>query len=178
MCRSKSLSSTDGTVNINGMWKLKKKIFPKHADPLPVCKKNLQGQIISNAAELKGLYLETYKHRLRHRPITSDLEGLKNLKEKLFQKRLKLCKLRRSPSWERADLRKVLKKLKKNKSRDPHGLVNEIFKPGVIGEDLEKSLLLLFNQIKDKFEFPEKRTDIINYIHPNIYTERHMRTCL
>ena len=94
-----ALSATDGTVNTNGMWKLKKKIFPKHVNPLPVCKKNLQGQIITNAEELKKLYLNTYKHRLRQRPISADLEHLKSLKDKLFRKRLRLSKGRKSPKW-------------------------------------------------------------------------------
>ena len=49
----------------------------------------------------------------------------------------------------------MLQSLKNNKSRDPHSLINEIFKPGVIGSDLERSLLLLFNRVKKEFEFPE-----------------------
>ena len=158
------LSSTDGTVNTNGMWKLKRKIFPKHSNPLPTSKKNFQGQLITNAEELKKLYLETYKHRLRPRPIAKDLGNLKSLKEKLFKKRLKLTKMRKSPKWELKDLRKVLKNMKANKSRDPSGLINELFKPGVIGEDLEQSLLLLYNRIKDKTEFPKlmELADIIS----------------
>ena len=143
-----ALSSTDGTVNTNGMWKLKKKVFPKHVNPLPVCKKKFQGQIISNPEELKTLYMETYKHRLRQRPISRDLENLKNLKEKLFKQRLRLCKLRKSPAWGAKDLKKVLKNLKTNKARDPKGLINDLFKPGVIGDDLEKSLIMLHNRIK------------------------------
>ena len=53
------------------------------------------------------------------------------------------------------DLERVLKGLKKNKSRDPHGLINELFKPGVIGSDLTESLLSLFNGIKDNCHIPE-----------------------
>ena len=34
-------------------------------------------------------------------------------------------------------------------------MVNELFKPGVIGEDLQNSLVLLFNKIKDTAEFPK-----------------------
>ena len=105
------LSSTDGTVNTNGMWKLKRKIFPKHSNPLPTSKKNFQGQIITNSEELKKLYMETYKHRLRPRPISKDLSNLKYLKENLFKKRVKLSKMRKSSKWEMKDLRKVLNKL-------------------------------------------------------------------
>ena len=86
--------------------------------------------------------------------MTKDLDELKSLEEKLFRKRLKLTKLRKSPRWEIEDLQKVLKNLKNNKSRDPHWFVNEIFKPGVIRKYLEKSLLLLLNRVKDKLEIP------------------------
>ena len=62
------LSSTDGSGNNNGMWKIKKEIFPKHAKSVRVSKKNIKGRIVTNTEELQGLYLETYRHRLRHRP--------------------------------------------------------------------------------------------------------------
>ena len=52
------------------------------------------------------------------------------------------------------DLDKILKALKKNKSRDPHGFVNEIFKPEVIGFDLKNSLLMLFNRLKQEHHIP------------------------
>ena len=53
------------------------------------------------------------------------------------------------------DLTKVLQKLKMNKSRDPHNLINEIFKPGVIGSDLQISLLTMLNRVKSECEIPE-----------------------
>jgi hypothetical protein len=49
----------------------------------------------------------------------------------------------------------VLKKLKNNKTRDPQGLINEIFKPGVIGMDLKLAILNLFNGIKVELYFPQ-----------------------
>ena len=49
----------------------------------------------------------------------------------------------------------MLKRLKTEKSRDPHNLINEIFKPGVIGTDLKLSLLRMFNKIKSILDFPE-----------------------
>ena len=52
------------------------------------------------------------------------------------------------------DLDKVLKKLKTNKTRDPHGLINELFKPGVIGLDLKLAILNLFSGIKLEFFLP------------------------
>ena len=57
-------------------------------------------------------------------------------------------KTKKSEKWQIEDLNKVLKNLKNNKSRDPQGYINEIFKPNVCGKNLSDSLLLLANEIK------------------------------
>ena len=49
----------------------------------------------------------------------------------------------------------VLKKLKKNKSRDPLGLCNELFRPEVAGDNLKKVILKLMNRIKQDQIYPE-----------------------
>ena len=41
--------------------------------------------------------------------------------------------MNKSEDWNTQSLKKVLSKLKNNKSRDPHGLITEIFKLGVCG---------------------------------------------
>ena len=53
------------------------------------------------------------------------------------------------------NLMMVLRQLKKNKSRDPLGHANEVFKPDVAGEDLKKAILKLMNRIKDEQVFPK-----------------------
>ena len=53
------------------------------------------------------------------------------------------------------DLESVTKDLKKDKARDPNGLVNELFKEGVAGKDLKLSLLKLFNKMKFENYVPE-----------------------
>ena len=60
-----------------------------------------------------------------------------------------------SKQCDREGLRKVISKLKMNKSRDAHGLINELFKPGVGGRDLEDSMLMMYNKIKKEIAFPE-----------------------
>lgn len=50
---------------------------------------------------------------------------------------------------------KVLSKLKNGKSRDPHGMINELFKPGVCGTDLQDSLLMMLNQSKLEIDIPK-----------------------
>ena len=151
----KNLSSPDGLVNTNGMWSIKRKIFPKNKETLPFAKQNFDGKLITSQENLKTLYLETFIHRLRSRPIKNELIWLKEMKEELSAERIKLSKLSRTPPWSLGDLRKVLKSLKKNKSRDPHGLINELFQPGVIGEKLESSILTLLNRVKQEISFPD-----------------------
>jgi hypothetical protein len=87
---------------------------------IPVGKKDRKGNLITNHAGLKKLYLKTYMNRLRNRPMREDFEGLKNLKEILFKLRLVLCGQEKSKPWEMKDLEAAMKKLKKDKSRDPN----------------------------------------------------------
>ena len=151
----KTLGDRHDTVNINGMWGLKKKLFPKIAQSKPTGKRNTAGQIITNPDGLKNLYLETFVHRLRHRPIREDFKDIKFLKEQLFQMRLSLAKKTKSENWSLKQLEKVLSSLKCNKARDPHGVINELFRPDVIGQDLKLSLLQLLNGIKDNCFIPD-----------------------
>jgi hypothetical protein len=51
-------------------------------------------------------------------------------------------------------LKRVLKNLKNNKSRDPQGYINEIFKLNVSGSNLREGLLLLANGVKSELKFP------------------------
>ena len=53
------------------------------------------------------------------------------------------------------DLDKVLKSLKKQKSRDPFGLANDLFRPDVAGDDLKLAVLKLMNMIKNEQIYPE-----------------------
>ena len=61
-----ALANTDGSCNINGIWKMKKKMFPKNKQAIPVAKKDMDGKILSSQEDIKKLYVETFTHRLRH----------------------------------------------------------------------------------------------------------------
>ena len=54
------------------------------------------------------------------------------------------------------DLEIALKGLKKDKSSDALGYINELFRPEVIGSNLKEGLLKLMNNIKDQQIFPEQ----------------------
>lgn len=151
----KAFDCSNVNVNQHGVWKIKKKYFPKKKQTLPVGKKNLKKQLITNPNELKSLYLNTFKHRLRKRPTQPGYESLLDLQEELFNLRLNVSKLNKSCPWTMTNLELALKSLKNGKCRDPEGLIREIFKEEVIGDNLKKSMLILYNKIKVTGSIPE-----------------------
>ena len=171
----KSLANVDGSTNNMGVWNIKKKVFPKNGESLPFAKKDSKGKVISCQKELKQLYLNTFTHRLRHRPIRPGFDKLKVWKEELCKKRLQIASSTKSAPWNQNQLLKVLTKLKKGKSRDPHGLINDIFKPEVCGQDLWTSLLMLMNKVKDTLCIP-KYLEYATIV--SIYKGRGEKMCL
>ena len=65
------------------------------------------------------------------------------LKSDLWARRLRNIRVKVTNPWTLANLDKALKSLKTNQSRDPLGMINELFKPGVIGDDLKFATLRL-----------------------------------
>ena len=108
------------------------KLFPKIKPNLPVGKKKL----ITNPEELKELYLNTFKYRLRRRPPQPAYQELVDLQEQLFKLRLNNAKDQKSLEWTMDELNEVLKDPKEGKCREPEGLTREIFMEEVMGEDL------------------------------------------
>ena len=93
--------------------------------------------------------------RLRHRQMHPNLKDMQCLKDKLCKKRIEMVKHIKSEHWTLPQLIKVLSSLKGGKCRDPHGLVNEIIKPGVAGQDFQQSLLLMLNKTKETLTIPD-----------------------
>ena len=60
----------------------------------------MKGQLITNPAELKELYLQTFKHRLRQRKAQPGFESLLEKQEELFKKRFDLAKEVKTPSMD------------------------------------------------------------------------------
>ena len=152
--QAKQIETLDGKFSQIGFWKIKKKLCPQSMDP-PMAKLDEKGMLITSPNLLKSLYLRTYKHRLRQREMKTDYSEIFVLKTELWNSRMKELIENKSEPWEMENLMKVLKSLKNNKSMDPNGMINEIFKPGVIGEDLKEGLLSLFNGIKDTLYIPD-----------------------
>ena len=86
------MDGADGNIVHQGIWKTKKNLFPKFKPSLPVGKKNLKDQLITSPEKLKNLYLNTFKFRLRHRPVQPEFEALLKQQEELFKLRLERAK--------------------------------------------------------------------------------------
>ena len=68
------------------------------------------------------------------------------IKEENARRIIQIARQVKTTNWSKNDLLIVLKKLKNRKCRDPGGVINEIYKPNLIGFDLQEALLDLFNQ--------------------------------
>ena len=145
----------NGDVSNQGIWKVKRKFFPKIKPSLPVGKKNLKQQLITNPTELKKLYLETLKYRLRHRPVQPGFENLLLYQKELFDLRLELARKCKTEPWVIGDLEDTIKSLKTGKCKDPEGIIREIFMEESMGDDLKQSMLILCNRIKQTKEIPK-----------------------
>jgi hypothetical protein len=75
-------------------------------------------------------------------------------RERLCDDRLEQAQANKTPDWTLEDLELVLKQLKNNKSRDPMGFANELFKPINAGHDLKVGILKMMNAIKKQQEVP------------------------
>ena len=168
---TKNLSTPSGNFNQLGMWKLKNKLMPREVDP-PMAKLDKHGNLITSPGALKSLYLDTYVERLKHRDMEPGFMSNYFKKVELWEMRFKYLKTQNTEDWTEDELTGTLKQLKNNKTRDPAGLINEIFKPSVIGKDLKEALLKLINGIKREFYFP---LEVLNSNITSIYKRKGSR---
>ena len=142
------------SINITEMWKLKKTIWPNKKESLPTGKLNNKGRIVTDSEELKELYLNEFKERLRSRPSHPEFKEIHDLKDSIFQLTIEKAKSILSNDWTMQDLEIVLKEIKKGKSRDSEGISRDIFHTSIIGNNLKLSLLIMFNKLKQEGKIP------------------------
>ena len=78
------------------------------------------------------------------------------LKNELWKYRLSSLKGKVTNPWTINNLEKALNSLKNNQARDPMGLINELFKPGILGEQMKFATLSLMNDIKQSLVIPKQ----------------------
>ena len=150
----KKFCDESSSINITEMWKLKKTIWPNKKESLPTGKFNNQGQIVTDPEELKDLYLNEFKERLRIRPSHPDFIEIHKIKESIFIQNMDKAKAKVTSDWTMKDLEQVLTEIRKGKSRDTEGISREIFHNTVIGNNLKLSLLIMFNKLKNEGKVP------------------------
>ena len=138
-------------------WKINNEFLRLEHDP-PSALRDQAGNLITSPLALKQLYLTTYIDRLSPAFMKKNYLDIFDLKKQLWTRRYENMKNIRTQPWNLENLDASLKRLKSNKSRDPHGMIGELFKDGYIGKDLKNALLLLFNDIKYYFHIPQYMT--------------------
>ena len=150
----KGINAEDGGWNSGHLWKLRKKISPKPADP-PTAMENQDGVLLTDPTELQKESLKYYERLFEDIPIDNDYTNIQIWKEKLCKIRLKMCAQVKTDPWTLGDVEIVLKGLKNGTSRDPYGYANELFKPNVAGQDMKLAIVKLVNKIKEQQRIPK-----------------------
>ena len=132
-----SIKSECGETNSTNVWKEMEKAFPKKKQKtMPTGVTNIEGKIITNPDEKKRVILDHFKHRMRKRPVKEEIKSLMNYSNNLYKQRFRSAKFVESPAFTIDELEVTLKSLKTGKSRDPENFICDIFKEGVICDDL------------------------------------------
>ena len=142
----------DFSFKPNAAWALKKKLFPKNAEP-PFAVLNKDGQLVTDSAGILDVMKDEFTFRLRNREIDVNYQEIQELKEYLCYLRLEITKNSDFLPWKLDQLQRAISKLKNKKCRDPHGHINEIYKS--LGKNGLLSLLHLLNRIKQELLIPD-----------------------
>ena len=77
------------------------------------------GNLLTSEDKIQTAALKNYVKRLENETIKNDLKHIKNAKEILCEKLLKVAQTRKTQPWEMKHLEKVLKYLKRKRSFRP-----------------------------------------------------------
>ena len=97
--------------------------------------------LVSTASEIIKTMKKEYTERLRARSVHPLMNKLN--KAKTISYKFQISKNKKSPIITMIELDYVLKTSKTEKSRDPEGMVKELFRPNMIGSDIKKSFVHL-----------------------------------
>lgn len=145
----------EGGINSNKLWKLKKKLHKSFSEA-PTSMRNSDAKLLTNKKNILDETVKHYRKVLGNRKINEGLESHQTEREDLAKAGIKSAKENKTPDWDMYDLDEALKGLRKNKSSDAHGYINELFRPEVIGTNLKMGLLQLMNNIKQQQIFPQQ----------------------
>ena len=117
--------------------------------------KNEEGKMTSDKEEIKQIYKEFYEKLFeKKKELSEDEQKIENNIWQCIEKIKKVATKQEPLNIEEELIRKVVKKLKRRKASDSEGWRNELIVEG--GNEMIKSLTILFNEIHEKMEFPEQ----------------------
>ena len=148
------VKQVEGKINSNELWKLKKRLCPKSRDP-HCAMLDANGNLLTSDKAIQDRALEVYSERLEANTMKENLKDLESDTNTLCEIRLKLTEKNKTEPWTMEDLQFALKQLENEKSRDPEGYNNELFKESVAGDDLLLAVLKLMNMMKEKQRYPK-----------------------
>ena len=148
------IKADSGKLDKNKLWKLRKKMCPKIRDP-PTAMMDRRGNVLTSEKAISERAIEVYEERLTNNDMKSHLTELETDTNKLCELRLEISKKNATDPWTMEDLKLALKQLHKDRSADPDGFINELFKEAVAGDDLLLAILKLMNKIKTTQKYPK-----------------------
>ena len=104
-------------MNAQKIWKMKKKLCPRARDPAAAIVDG-KGNLLTNDNAIQERAIEVYANRLKKNEMRNELKDLEETEIKLCKARLEKCKENKTEPWNIENLQKVLKQLKKDKSRE------------------------------------------------------------
>ena len=146
------VNSDEGGFHSGHLWKLKNKLRPKSQNS-PTAMLNKDGKLITSSNGLKTANMEHFKKVLENRPIKPELKEYQKEREQLCEERILEASKNVTEDWSEKDVKDVINKLKKRKSRDPNGYSNEIIQSG--GRDVLCAITKLMNNIKKQQQYPQ-----------------------
>ena len=144
----KSVKGEEGGYNPGHLWKLKKKLSPRHTDP-PTAMKDSQGNLLTTEEKILAEAKKHYENVFKDKPFKEEHKNHEIEREHLCAQRLEQAFNNKTPQWTVDDVKSAIKSLNKGISKDPYGHPNELFKEGVAGKDLIEAITRLMNKLKD-----------------------------
>ena len=94
--KTSGIDCEDGGLNSGNLWNLKKEIFPKSRDPPTAMIDPVSGNLLTSEDKIEEAAINVYTERIKNRPIKDDLKHIKDAKEMLCEKLLKIAKRRKT----------------------------------------------------------------------------------
>jgi hypothetical protein len=98
-----SMKPSEGKIDSQKFWKIKRKMCKKSIDP-PAAMFDSDGTLLTSNCDIQARALEVYTDRLKGNKIEKRLEDYEKEINELCKSRLKLCKLNKAKAWTMEDL--------------------------------------------------------------------------